>query len=109
MKAPAMRVTHPRLSIPDEMSPRVRLPALVTLAKHMVRRQGMDEMNVVAHDDSDGLTTAAAASVVDGGSIVYVDPPKTVIIPLGASVITGPRDVITVKVDPSAAVSTKEI
>jgi len=83
MKAPAMRVTHPRLSIPDEMSPRVRLPALVT-------------------DDSDGPTTAAAASVVDGGSIVYVDPPKTVIIPLGASVITGPRDVITVKVDPSA-------
>jgi hypothetical protein len=67
-------------------------------------RKGLDRC--VAHDE--GFTTAANASVVDGGSMVYVAPPKMVVIPLGASVMTGPRDVTMVKVDPSTAVNTEE-
>ena len=55
----------------------------------------------ITHDD--GTTAAPITPVEEGGTIVYVDPPKMVVIPLGASVMTGPLEVTTVKVDPSTA------
>lgn len=54
-------------------------------------------MRTAAFDDgeADGLASARTTEV-DGGTIVYNDPPKTVVIPLAARVIAGPFAVMMV-------------
>jgi len=66
---------------------------LLSLAEVWVPEGSAEEAMVV-----DRMLTTAGW--VAGGLMVYVEPAKTVVIPLGASVMAGPMDVTTVMVEP---------
>jgi hypothetical protein len=52
-------------------------------------------------ESSESVEEVVEEAVAD--ETVYVDPAKTVVIPLGARVMTGPTEVTIVNVDPSTA------
>jgi len=60
---------------------------------------------VAASADFDGSAPETASAAVVNGFTVYVEPAKTVVMPLGARVMAGPWEVTTVTGDPSTVVT----